>query len=68
MAKEKVLSSAKPTSSTIVKSAPKVDETKKYKDAINDIVNAQAKLAREPQNRNFRIVLNQTIVAAGKLL
>ena len=68
MAKEKVLSSAKPTSSTIVKSAPKVDDSKKYKDAINDIVNAHAKVGKEPQNRNFRIVLDKCIIAAGKLL
>ena len=74
MAKEKVLSSAKTTSSSTVKSepkaaaAPKVDETQKYKDAISAIVKAKNDLASDTLNRNLRIALNQTITEAAKLI
>jgi hypothetical protein len=72
MAKEKVLSSVKKTSSaptkTVAPAAPKVDESQKYKDAIAAIVEAHRRVSANTQDRNLRIAMNQAIVAAGQLI
>ena len=75
MAKEKVLSSVKKTSSApsktaapVAPAAPKVDESQKYKDAIASIVEAHKKLSANTHDRNLRIALNQAITAAGQLI
>lgn len=72
MAKEKVLSSVKKTSSTPTKSvapaAPKVDNTNKHKEALVEIVNIYAKLKQDTLNRNFRVKLNEAIEAAAKII
>ena len=75
MAKEKVLSSAKKTSSapskaaaSVAPAAPKVDESQKYKDAIASIVEAHKKVSANTHDRNLRIGLNQAITAAGQLI
>tara|TARA_R100000951_G_C2619149_1_gene173829 strand:- start:442 stop:666 length:225 start_codon:yes stop_codon:yes gene_type:complete len=74
MSKEKILSSAKKTTSApVIKPAaapivPKVDESLKYKEAIKSIVDAHGKLAGNTQDRNLRISLNQAIEAAGKII
>jgi len=48
--------------------APKVDDSQKYKDAIADIVNANQKVATDPQNRNHRLGLRDAIAKAQALL
>ena len=75
MAKEKVLSSVKKTSSApsktaapVAPAAPKVDESQKYKDAIASIVEAHRRVSANTQDRNLRIAMNQAIVAAGQLI
>lgn len=72
MAKEKVLSSARKTTSSTVsvapKSAPVVDTSNKYKDALVEIVNISAKLDKDPLNRNFRRKLEEAIKEAAKLV
>ena len=72
MAKEKIISSSKKTTSSTIKApapaAPKVDESQKYKDAIAAIVQAHNRLAGNTQDRNLRIALNQAITAAGTLI
>ena len=70
MPKEKILSSTKKTTSSPIKAAPapKVDDSQKYKDAIADIVNANQKVATDPQNRNHRLGLRDAIAKAQALL
>jgi len=72
MPKEKILSSTKKTTSSPIKvapaPAPKVDDSQKYKDAIADIVNANQKVATDPQNRNHRLGLRDAIAKAQALL
>lgn len=70
MPKEKILSSTKKTTSSPIKVAPtpKVDDSQKYKDAIADIVNANQKVATDPQNRNHRLGLRDAIAKAQALL
>jgi len=72
MAKEKVLSSSRKTSSSTIsvtpRSAPVVESSNKYKDALVEIVNISAKLDKDPLNRNFRVKLEEAIREAAKLV